>query len=204
IFVLTARFFLETIVAQGQPLAKRHAELILKDAVNEESFVVTLDQLNSNADVSKEVLTAMQPLVLKTADSFLPALVAEQIVAFSINQANSCQCRPWDEVIPLFSEGYAAARHANELLGQQYNREEVTQWLKAAVRAWKEALEKMHASASNKQPVPNQKMTEAAAKLKETKASANDVIRQIQEMELDDRSKINLKVQGSRGDDRPW
>lgn len=199
VFVLAAQFLLNDIADQLLPSIKHEADSILESVIRKERFVLILTQSGLAAGDIQELLPIIQQVVLARADRFTPALLVEERAAYSANKEDSCQCHPWNDVVPLFGEGYSAARRALE-----FPKQSVTPSLQEALRAWKEALEKMRAPKKQMTPHQNVKEKEAVPQPIQRGIRANDAIRLVQEMELDDQSKVDRKLQGSSGDDRPW
>ena len=67
-------------------------------------------------DKIHSLLTASQKDTVQTANPFLKAVLAQQILAFQSPKEESgmprCQEKPWDEVLPLFDLGTVSASNA--------------------------------------------------------------------------------------------
>ena len=200
-FLLGARFFIESIAEQMEVVVNLSPEYILEEAIAKEKFVLTLQHGDSDLN---ELLPIVQQAVLNSADRFLPRVLAKQTIAFSGDRPERCQCHPWDEVIPLFSEGYAQARRAREVFQAPSDGEKTTLRLQMAVKYWEETLEKMRSAISKEEHSKANQKEAPSPQQEQGKSSSDDAIRLVQQMEDDDRSKQDLRISGYIEDDRPW
>lgn len=226
IFAEVARFYIKNIFQQMDFTPKTQASSVLENAIDKQEFILLLNSLRQQvegdtkdlADVDK-LLPELQQATLKAADIFPEAAVTQQKVAFSsdANKKSRCQCHPWDEVIPLFSTGYLIAEQANEYLKINVVKQSTIERLqKKAIDHWKEALAKMHATSSKSKQTSEQQSQQQSQPPPEEgngqpenqpqNGQLNDILRLVQDMEKDDRSKPMSKTAtgNNKGDDRPW
>lgn len=210
--------------ASKDPTADQSPKKILKDLIAKAEFLLLLHQLQpqSSEDIQdwKEVYQQLSPLQQQTvekADTFLPSVINQQNDAFSSSDSSlsRCQCHPWDEVIPLFYQGYQQAKLAatfarkkNKDLQENHR---VKEWTKKAVVFWKEALNKMNnASSPSEQPKTEPEPQQNEPYNQDTQnhqeaTQLHNLLRTLQNMEQDDRSKPAFKTAtGTGGESKPW
>lgn len=224
LFAEVARFYVKNIIELVDGSQKMKASSILKEAIAKEEFVLLISQLRQQIAEDEEDLTdlgnltsELQQLTIHAADDFPEAVILQQKEAFNQEDPRKarCQCRPWDEVIPLFSEGYTAAEAVNELLQKKEVKQRLIESLqKTTIERWKEALAKMRASSStSKQPSQGQVSSSQqspeeneTSRKEQQNAALNEILRLVQQMEKDDHSKPIFKAASTsnKGDDRPW
>jgi len=84
---------------------------ILEVAFDLQRQALTLNRLKTTMR-SGENWQQTQSAAIKAADQFTPQVLRFQKAQFSdfnLDQKERCQAHPWDQVMPLFQEGYAAA-----------------------------------------------------------------------------------------------
>lgn len=216
IFLEAARFFISSIAQKTAPSKKNIAESILESSIAKEEFSLLINRLlqqgkQSNFKEANELVQLVQRSVINVADDFLDAAVAQQKKAFAGNGDNSCQCRPWDEVVPLFNAGFLQALGANEILEKRNITPSVMaaveQMQESTVNNWKEALAKLRAKPTSEKKTAEEKKSEEEKQNQNAesgKQELNNVLRLVQDMENDDRSKPRVKVSGVKGMERPW
>lgn len=188
------------------------AEAILSAAIEDQRHSMTLLNLwqrissGGNASVeARKLLPLAKTSVLKTASSFLQEVFAQEVKEF---KKGHCQKKPWDEVIPLFNRGEEAAIQENNLIGQKFlNAPLASTYGQEALKDWEMALAKMR---EEPEETSEENQEAAATKQEElspdlSKTSSEQVLRSLQQMELDDRS---LKKAPTTGTNtmvpRPW
>jgi len=215
LFAEAAYFFIEAISEKVTPSPKNPTEAILESAIHKQEFALLVNRMTLQAESLKDtedLLPDVQTAALETADGFLPAALVRQKKAFNGTGPDRCQCQPWDEVVPLFAAGYRHAQRAKEVLDQKTAdtsaQASIIPLQEGAIKDWKEALEKLRAKpkgGAKKQEkqgggTPEQEKTPP----KEEQKELNSVLRFVQQMESDDRSKPLIKVPGNKEVDRPW
>lgn len=198
--------FLEKLIAQEEFLLLLYQ---LKDDISSQSKENFLD----NKELS---LPDLQHLTITQAQAFPKLVLSHQQTAFSnSNSTSRCQCQPWNEVIPLFFSGYghavkAAANPKPDNPDLQEN-SSLEKSIQQAIVSWKEALTKMRAPPSQKelkQPENKPSQSEPEPDQKSLKEVQNeklyDLLRTLQDMEQDDKSKPAFKTAPTREEDRPW
>ena len=178
----------------------------MRESIEKESFAILINNLSEQIEDKKErieiskLLTAIQSSAIQSASLFLPNVISLQKKLFGSFALNSCQCHPYDEVIPLFNEGLIKAKEAFYLLQKDKETNffiEVIDKQKESINYWKEALEKLN------QPV--QELVKE--KSPETNKAFNKVFSLLQEMEEDDASlnrPRSVNESSHTGEDRPW
>lgn len=228
LFAEVARFYLKEISEQLDFTPKTQASAVLENAIAKQEFVLLLDTLKRQLPEDEKdlaeadrLMPELQQSTLNAADLFPIVVLEKQKEAFSADstEKNRCQCRPWDEVIPLFSQGYAHAELAyRRLQAGSFNPGSIRRQQKSAVDKWKEALLKMRSSPSAAQQEKQQQQQQQEQKQsaqpemqkdqlqeKQQNAKLNGILRLVQDMENDDRSQPQqLKTTGSKVEERPW
>jgi tetratricopeptide (TPR) repeat protein len=215
LFAEVARFYLKELLEQLDPVSK--APDVLENAIAKQEFLLLMEQLQEKipehekglADVDR-LMPELQLSILHSAGLFPAAAIAQQKEAFSAADKGQdrCQCHPWDEVVPLFNQGYVFAERAHHRLENRASSPgDITRLQKLAIDRWKDALQKMRSSsaAPQKQEKPEQVSQQKELQEKKQNAKFNEILRTVQDMENDDRSQPQqLKASGSKREDRPW
>lgn len=198
--------------SQTDQLSDRQPAAILENLIAQEEFLLLLYQLTEAihewGDIS---LPNLQQLTVEEAQTFSQAVLSHQTAIFrSLQSQLRCQCHPWDEVIPLFYAGY---RHAviAATYAKQENRElqdSVEESIKQAIISWKEALTKLRAPPSqSKQPESKpqkQEPSDSQPPSEPQNTKLYELLRTLQDMEQDDKSKPVFKTATGGEDNRPW
>ena len=206
IYLLGGSFFIETFAKDLSHNLSTDSSTLLRESIEKESFAILINNLSEQIEDKKErieiskLLTAIQSSAIQSASLFLPNVISLQKKLFGSFALNSCQCHPYDEVIPLFNEGLIKAKEAFYLLQKDKETNffiEVIDKQKESINYWKEALEKLN------QPV--QELVKE--KSPETNKAFNKVFSLLQEMEEDDASlnrPRSVNESSHTGEDRPW
>lgn len=220
LFAEVARFYAQELLEQIDYTPKTQAHTVLENVIAKQEFILLLNHLSDQVRVSEKGLDEIDPLmvelqasVLGAADYFLAVVLARQAESFKGDAR--CQCRPWDEVIPLFSEGYSKASLAERYLKNGNFKDSIVGGLqKSAVEKWKEALVKMRAKSTSKKQSSQQEeqKNEDQPQSKDQDRQQQDIklnetLRLVQEMENDDRStpqQVKTVSGSSKGEERPW
>lgn len=137
-FYLRAAF---QVAVRSAPRVVEKPMEILIDILNQAWQVKIMMQLTAEPKSdSKElqIIRECQRYVIALAKRFLPIVLAAQSKAYNSKnpQVGRCQKQPWDQVIPLFDQGYQSAlivldtaSSAGQMLENQINA--ITQWQKA-------------------------------------------------------------------------
>lgn len=202
--------YIDSMVHQLEIAPTPNAKSILQNAIAKENLIILLNQLHEHLDDADQLILSLQKSALNTASQFPDSIIKEQIAAFRSEneQASHCQCHPWDEVIPLFSEGYDYASGATRGLEEDSSaRGTIEAWQIKAEALWKEALHKMLSTSSqSKQKTPQQEdMPPTSQQKEEQEPQLYDILQTLQNMEQDDRSRPAFEqATSSQGDDKPW
>jgi len=215
--------------SKANPASSLQPAAILENLIAQEEFLLLLYQLKAEGspqspeaaqewgDIS---LPDLQQLTVEKAQTFPLAVLARQHVVFSAaDSENSCQCHPWNEVIPLFYSGYQHATQASASSKEENpNSQEsslIEESIKKAVVSWKEALTKMHSppppsKQSESKPQQPKSAPESESEQEQPSPGATqntklyDLLRTLQDMEQDDKSKPVFKTATSGDEERPW
>lgn len=133
-------------------------------------------------DAESHVLTAATPF---------PGSVLEQEKTL---YAQFCQCKPWNEVIPLFEKGWEEAEYALQAVKNKKTVHQIMHHQERVVTFWEEALEKLK---QPQEPPPSQKQQPESSSL-ETR-SIEETLRQLQTMDQQDRPKRAGEVKPKPG-----
>lgn len=182
-------------------------EKILTDAIEDEAHAVILNrisqELEKNWDSVLPSLKSSQEEALNTAGSFYSIVLEKQIKEF----AESCQCKPWNQVIPLFEKGNLAAEEAMKLIKQGERPHFAATFQEKAEKYWREALEKMKHPDEQKKPKPEKEkkeMPEPLEKEEKKEESVQDVMKRLQQMSQDDRRPEPKPAKPREQGARPW
>jgi tetratricopeptide (TPR) repeat protein len=189
---------------------------LLKSALRQQETAKQMAQLRQMGESENDqTLQQAQDQVLQTAARFLPGVLQTEEYNFAgaSGPQTGCQCHPWDGVIPLFLEGKEQAEEASALLSaESLDLTEVQQAQQAALLKWQKALKLLEnseqESRARQQEAAKEPQKAAEAQEKEKAASQADraLLRSLQDMEEDDKSRpINRLNKGSaQGEQRPW
>jgi hypothetical protein len=184
----------------------------LMNAIEEQHYAIQLNSSLQQIEVDdsdiqeiNHLLISSQHQTIESALPFLPIAYSEQIEGFHGKDLNiACQCKPWDEVLPLFNEGWEEAQQAKTLL--QNDSQLAIAHQERAQMLWKKALEKLKAGISAKQEKAKQDKNASSEKTNvpkiEPPSSTNDILRSLQEMDqMDQRPQ---KSEAVKKGDKPW
>jgi hypothetical protein len=207
-FVEAAMHMIETLRRALLPEAATDAKTALGDAIGLQEFAQRMLSLRGQSSPDKEtageidrMIADLQSAVLTSANSFVKAAIAQQKRAFNAPQDSSdrCQCRPWDDVMPLFSAGQIQARTALDLIGAGDAWTAAERRQTRAVSEWKEALAKL------REPPKKQEEKKEEEKAGEEPQSFAPLLRHLQEMDMDDRGLLELQEAKGTGEvEKPW
>lgn len=178
---------------------------ILENGIEDQKHALSVNrnilQLSSSTGVTP-VLAGSQIDTIETVALFLTSVLNFQIAAY---QNGGCQCKPWDEVIPLFNQGYSAATEAAKIL-QETNPDQRAAMLKQelALKYWQEALELLNKGKQGPPPPQkeNEKSQESEKAPSET-TTKEDILRSLLEMYQEDRIPRAAPKQIQQAE-RPW
>ena len=127
-----------------------------------------------------EALIQTQDAVFAFADRFIPAVMKEETTQFRFSKDHACQIQPWDRVMPLFDQGYTAAKEVQKELGvSPIPVERILGLQEKTLNSWHEAIQLLlH---------PPQEHPNAETPTRQN-ASLQETMRLIQEMYLEDQS----------------
>ena len=159
----------------------------LKQALTQANLsfeLLLLAGLISNTSFENEKLNTIlreeQNAVIRRADLFIPAVLKDQETRFQQpNQSFSrCQKSPWDQVIPLFDNGYVAATEGAKLFVESsLDRHKIAAEQERTLDSWQQAVNLMMS------PAKTSSMPSPA-----TPKNLAETLRQIQEMYLEDQA----------------
>jgi len=164
------------------------------------------EQVLDESRLSQKPNKDEQKKVLALADQFIPMVFKEQNEKFS--KEGICQSSPWGEVIPHFDEGTQAARQASSFLdeGKRYLTQAIS-LEEDALTAWRQSLESMKNPKTPKGSCfagqSQGKSQEKQEKTAEQPASSEEVLRFLQQMNLDD-TITPQSIPAIKQVDKPW
>lgn len=193
---------------------------ILAGILAEQNLALRLNQFRnqlSDADITERIKKEWidsQQTVLKRAKPFLQTVYEAQVKIFQGNGTQRCQSSPWNEVLPLYEQGFQAAKDAAEMLKGRFAQQvQAISRQESAVAAWKEALNLLlnpkpyqegscfSGGGQAQEPQQQSKDQEEAPKPKET--SNEKVLQLLQEMDLDDKLPATEQAPIQKGL-KPW
>jgi len=209
-----ARASIQGLGSQLESPSENKAKTILEQAIRQEQLALSLNRLRQQMqgrEPSTEEVDALpseaQKETVKVANGFLAAAIAYQREIFEKKPPESaCQKHPWDEVIPLFTEGLNSAIRAADVLSQDVSRlRSVIPLGEMVLARWKEALSKLNAPTVSSQAEQEQQKKAEKAPSGTSTSSLNQVVRFIQEMEADDKSYSAIQESPAKSTvERPW
>lgn len=159
-----------------------------------------------NDKVVQDILSRSQKDVLRSLEGFPAAAYQEQQkgFAFSDKRPGRCQHHPWNEVMTLFYKGWAAAEKGTGSVVSQVlqSQEEAMRYIGDALKALKAPIPKGQDSCYKAQPPPPPKPSEEDKGEKKPQPRIDEVLRQIQQMEQDDKVEKSQNV--IRRGSKPW
>lgn len=199
--------------------AKRGSELtpleILANALDEQHQAIVLNRLAERMEGSEqpdetmiEHIAKAQKAAVNSATPFLEAVYLQQVSDF--RQPGSleerCQAHPWDEVLPLFEQGYRAASDAagGTHPSLQLQEEAMHNWNKALglLKKPKSAFKGTCQKSGGGGGASPEKGSEKTAPEEKPAVPMNQVLHNIQQMDEEDRKpqKAPLPPKG----EKPW
>jgi tetratricopeptide (TPR) repeat protein len=179
---------------------------VLEDAIQDQVHALTLNQLLERIEGSQseaaQLLKGAQKFTVETAGPFLVSVLAKEKKEWPA----SCQCKPWDRVVPLFIKGEQAARKANKQLEQDVQHPLAMRNQELAVKYWREALHAMRHVEEKQKEEKKEEEPETPPpppERQKPKESVDEVMRQLQKMSLDDRQPKPGSREVQKGI-RPW
>lgn len=176
---------------------------ILKEAIEDQTHAAKLYQLGKRLEQGlnmNALLSNAQKHTVETSEPFLKSVFALQIQEFA-SDSTSCQCKPWDEALPLFNEGYQLAVQVLDVSGF----EAITLQQKV-LELWKKALQRLEQASkentSQQQMKKNESPTISSAK-DLPKASSDQGLELLREMYQQDQRK-NVEKNPVKKGLRPW
>ena len=150
----------------------------LKYAIEDQEYALSINRLYKKLENPSEEIGSLiknaQTQTLKTADPFYAQVLEKE----KQDYPRSCQCQPWDTVIPSFEEGYRRAKWEVAIIAVQ---EEI-------LRYWKQSQEN---ATKQKESSPQEP------------SKIQDVFREIEKMEEDDKQPKPAKPLSGKGI-KPW
>lgn len=196
-----SRFYLEEAKQWVRRVLRDDAgpEEVLEGAIQDQVHALTLSHLTDEIEQDKEtpfsILKGSQSFTLQTALPFISAVLEKQ----KQDWPTVCQCKPWNQVIPLFVKGELAAINAQKMLEKDPVNPLVMIKQEEAVKYWKEALEKMRNPEEEQEPP----QMPPPPQEQESQTSMDEVLRQLQNMSKDDRKPKPDSKETQKGI-RPW
>lgn len=137
--------------------AESNPDQILQTAIDQQQNALSLNMLfllletQQRSEETTRLVQSAQQETLSQATPYLKAVREEQIKRY--DQLGLCQCKPWDEVLPLFNSGY---REAIRSLKQLVEHSEFSNLAlisqEQTVKDWEAALNKMNKKTEQEKP----------------------------------------------------
>lgn len=182
-----ARFFLIGSYCQFLSLVKKEgsAKDILQQTLDRAKEGLELCCLAQEIKTDEKetialILKNLQEIVLSDADLFIPSVLREQNQHFDENREADSRCQeiPWNQVIPLFDQGFQLEKEATKRLNRpSIDFESIVPYELQAIKQWEKALNLMTS------PPKKEGVVSTDQELKEQ-------FRKIQEMYLEDQGEV--------------
>ncbi|WP_154017934.1 hypothetical protein [Candidatus Protochlamydia phocaeensis] len=213
-FLIAAYISLEDFLnpSSKNEAQKNNPALFLKQALQQAQqtlWLTRLFNLSEQAgqavhDQQLSILRKRQKTVVEQAPLFIEAVLASEKEHFSNAKDRAhCQEHPWKEALPLFEEGSQAAQQAQALLSASHlDSFQAPLQQEQTVQYWRQALkilENPPSSESQQQQQQQQQQTtpsqpkQSPSSAEKTPKSMNEILRLIQEMQLQDQPQSGEK-----------
>lgn len=195
------------------------AEQVLEHVISEQNFStmlnnLMLDSLEHQEGAVLKLVREAQTETLKVASLFWSSVLKAQKQAYEVESSEDrkknalrCQFQPWSLVMPLFEKGYEEASEAMGLLMQSALSRPSRDHQQLALQRWKEALDALKntppqescesppgggGAQKEKQPEnPKEGKADQTETPQPQKASMQEVLRLLQQMDQDDRQQTS-------------
>lgn len=155
----------------------------------------------------QKILGEAQQSVLETASHYLPKVLEWQQNNFHSSSDNTCQCRPWNTVLPRFNKGYQEALLSNVRLKTPLVHAKIAlESQDQTIKDWRKALEAKEEEKEQEQPQPKpspsnpQKKDE---KQRDLPSNTNQVLQTLQDMQKADQGAVHPVPVIQKGS-KPW
>lgn len=194
-----AKFFLRSSLSLIEQMQEQkgngHPETILTQAIKSVQRMLDLNRLlqmepfsDSLQQEIKAIFNQTQKQIDESTKQFIPSVNALETVRFQqIGKViyPRCQQKPWDQVIPLFEEGYQAIFGVQNLnKDQQINLN--TNQQEKAIHVWKQALQLMQDNLAASATTAEEQQQNQEQPVNGESDKINEVLYLIQEMEAED------------------
>lgn len=211
-----ARHLISHLLLTTVTKSQEGPEVILNRAIESQHDALDLNRLFKSTQMNDKervslfaTVLSLQKDVIDAASPFLSTVFDLQEKEFS---KGICQASPWGEVLPLFAEGWQLASNAAD------EKESIPiEIQEKALEKWRQAVEKLHHPSTSfsckgkkeerreekKNQQPDKQKDKNEPQKEEPKSSMNEVLRQLIEMDQDDRlpkSSSVLQIKGVK----PW
>ena len=214
LFAEEAQHLIKQMVRRHEITQKEVPATILEQGIEDQEWALMMNrlgqQINENlSSEASEIVARSQTSVFQTVQQFTEVVIKYQQNEFqnASDPQLRCQDSPWDEVIPLFDQGYQDAKQAQDLLTKDYLRTAASLQEKV-LKSWREALRLMREPKKKRKEKPEKTAEEPAAPKEEPsqqpKEELNQTLRLLQEMEHDDQSQPKLDVIPNKQELKPW
>lgn len=208
-FTEEAQHLIKVMTRHFDPHTLSAPKQILEMGIEDQEWALRLNRLNQQLDnpnttgETHALLVESQLFVLNTVHEFAEELIKQQQHDFLNFQ---CQDRPWDEVVPLFDHGVQDAKQVQELLSRTPPQSRTAIPLQERViKSWREALQLMNNPKKRKKHEKKpQEQPQAPEPESLSDDQLNQTLRQLQDMEQEDRSKPNFNTGTHKPDLKPW
>jgi hypothetical protein len=200
LFLLKAYREAELFFRAVRPAADNPPQQILEDGIEDQRFAIIFNRqlikLGKAASANTQEEEAAQKSVVADVEGFYEASLDWQRKAFP---KEGCQYQPWDEVLPLFDQGYQAA-----LQGTSWPGEQALLFQGRALDAWQEALQKLkNPKKSSASPCKGSQQAQPPPKGQPERPDFDKVAGQLIRMDQEDRQPKPQQVTPIQVE-RPW
>lgn len=210
-YVEEARYYIKHMlqILRGPP--KNDPEFVLKNAIADQELALKLNQLrasfesqDSNNEVDNLLVNSQSRTVANAKDFFNTVILRQE---HGFHDENKSQKNPWDEVLPRFIHGFQEAKQAKKQLDASQRKSSMASQ-EQTIKAWKEALKELQAKkkTEEKKEEKQQPAQPEPQPLQQPEGTTtNDVLRLLQQMENEDKSKPQMIETPIKKDvERPW
>lgn len=206
-----ARYFLEEAKQWIRRLLRSETpgpEEVLEASIEDQVHALTLnliqDRIAEEQEKSISILNGAQIFTLQTTQPFIDAVLEKQLRDWP----ETCQCKPWNRVIPLFVKGEQSALEAERLLKLDPDDALAMRKQEEAIKYWKDALHHLrHPEEEEEEEKKEEEKEEETPppppEEEEQKEPIDEVMRQLQQMHRDDQQPKSDSQQIQKGI-RPW
>lgn len=189
-------------------------DLILEEAISQQQHAMGLNMLfllldaNQQTDDVAELVKQAQQQTIAAADPYLSAV--RDIQTNHYKELGECQCKPWDDVLPLFNSGFKEALRSRKQINEHIHETRLALISQdQTLKDWQAALNQFNKKVQEEkkpkeelqpEPAPNQKKQEED---KQLPLSTQAILQTLQDMQRADIKKKGEQPVTTEGT-KPW